>query len=134
MITLPIDLEHIGADDKLTPLEAVLIYRPADPYAVKLDIVPPDGDRVVWEFGRDLLADGLAQRAGAGGGDVVIWPCTDGALHIMLRSPEGLAQLHTIVDDVDAFLEMTYAVVPRGKELDAVDVDQELNEIFGTAA
>ena len=116
MITLPIDLEHIGADDKLTPLEAVLIYRPADPYAVKLDIVPPDGDRVVWEFGRDLLADGLAQRAGAGGGDVVIWPCTDGALHIMLRSP------------------MTYAVVPRGKELDAVDVDQELNEIFGTAA
>lgn len=134
MITLPIDLELLHDEGRITSLEASLIYEPADPYAVTLDIALPDGDKRTWLFGRTLLADGMAQRAGAGGGDVVIWPCQNDELHITLRSPEGTADLHTVMDDVDSFLEMTYAAVPRGEELDAVDVDSELNEIFGTAA
>ncbi|MGW6790015.1 SsgA family sporulation/cell division regulator [Streptomyces chartreusis] len=133
MITLPIDLELICGSGR-KQFSAALIYDPADPYAVALDIALPEGEKAVWMFGRDLLADGLKHQIGAGRGDVIIWSCTDDALHISLRSDEGAAELHTDPADVDAFLELSYGMVERGHEMDAVDVDAELNEIFGTAA
>lgn len=133
MITLPIDLELLCGGHTI-PLQANLIYSSTDPFAVTMEVILPDGDQVHWRFARDLLAEGLNERAGAGRGDVVIFPCMDDSLHITLQSPEGKAQLHTTPDDVDAFLEMTFALVAQGHELDAVDIDRELNEIFGTAA
>lgn len=136
MITLPIDLELICEHGHVTPCDdSYLIYDPADPYAVKLDIGDPThGDSQLWMFGRDLLIDGLARQLEPRTGDVRIWRCNSYQVHITLDSPEGTAELHADAGQIDAFLILTYAAVPLAHEMDGVDIDRELALIFGETA
>ncbi|AZM51797.1 SsgA family sporulation/cell division regulator [Streptomyces sp. WAC 01529] len=135
MITVPINLEHILDDSRVHELDAsYLHYDPEDPYAVMLDIgATSTGERIEWTLARDTLADGITTPAGAGRGDVTVWPC-DGGIHIRLCSPEGEAHLHAEAGQIEAFLTLSYAMVPLGCELDGIDVGAELDKIFGKAA
>ncbi len=133
MIILPVELEAVEKS-KVIPLQAVLYYKAEDPYAVTLEVVQPQTEDVVWEFARDLLANGISERAGAGSGDVTVWRCQDG-IHIALCSPEGKANLHARTKDIEDFLKLSHALVPPGTELDGIDVGAQLTKIFfGEAA
>lgn len=137
MITLPIDLELILPHGHVRPLEgSQLHYEPDDPYAVTLDVCEPThGENIPWTMARDLLVDGLVRQLEPRcGGDVRIWRCDPVQVHITLESPEGTAELHAEAEQIEAFLLLTYAAVPLGHELDAVDMAAELAQIFGEAA
>ncbi|MEU6589557.1 SsgA family sporulation/cell division regulator [Streptomyces sp. NPDC046881] len=68
-----------------------------------------------WIIGRDVLIDGLEGPAGEG--DVRIWPAGEEGrrdLYILLNPPSGTALLKAPAQEVNAFLQETEAVVPRG--------------------
>lgn len=102
-------------------------YAEQDPLAVTL-VLDTDGQRPVrWVLSRDLLADGLSARSGEG--DVMLWPMYDlpdgeASSSFYLR----LGSVHTALFEIPAeavaqWLSHTYAMVPRGTEMDAVDWD-----------
>lgn len=135
MITVPIDLELTVSGGHALPLDdCELIYEPSDPYAVAL-IVRDDthGVEQEWIFGRDLLTDGLARQLEPRYGDVRIWRCTPGQVHITLDSPEGTAELHAAAEIVGKFLTLTYTAVPLEHEMQHIDIDRELAAILGGA-
>jgi hypothetical protein len=118
-----------GDDDVLVP--TTFAYDAIAPFAVSAVFHTSEGD-VVWVFGRDLLTDGL--REPTGHGDVIVWPALHHGrtvLHLALSSPSGNALLEVESRDVMAFLRSTYAVVPRGTEMEAQDIDAELAELLG---
>lgn len=131
MIYLPLDLELIA--DEIVPMKAMLTYDTADPYAATLTVSQQSQD-AEWQFARDLLAEGFVSAHAAGYGDVRIWLCSNDNIHILLRSPEGAADLHAQSKDIADFLSLAYALVPPGRELDKIDMDGELAEILGEAA
>ena len=129
-----IDLRLVLGGDRSETVPVRLGYTAADPWAVTAEFVTPDGD-VTWVFGRELLESGLVHAAGDG--DVTVWPVrTPGvhALYLSLASPHGSALLEADLDEVRAFLDSTYALVPVGTESDYLDLDAEvarlLDDIF----
>lgn len=133
MIFLPVRLTVLD-NDQATPLEGVLIYNAADPWAVGLDVIQPPFGTAQWHFARDLLADGAATGIGTGDGDVRIWKCEQHSVHIMLTSDEGRANLHIDGKEITGFLAAAYLLVPRGHEMAGIDTARELAKIFGEAA
>lgn len=102
-------------------------YAEQDPLAVTL-VLDTDGQRPVrWVLSRDLLADGLSARSGEG--DVMLWPMYDlpdgeASSSFYLRLGSVHAALFEIpAEAVAQWLSHTYAMVPRGTEMDAVDWD-----------
>ncbi|GGM21935.1 hypothetical protein GCM10010129_77860 [Streptomyces fumigatiscleroticus] len=98
-------------------------YSARDPYAVTL-IFDAEGDWPVrWVFSRDLLTDGLTARVGHG--DVVVWPehKSDGrsTVWIEVGSAPRTAVFEMPAQPVAKWLASSYALVPRGEELGAVD-------------
>ncbi|MER5530032.1 SsgA family sporulation/cell division regulator [Streptomyces sp. NPDC002677] len=103
-------------------------YDTHDPLAVTL-VFDTYGKRPAhWVFSRDLLAEGMTARAGEG--DVVLWPLYDlddepcsfsvrvgGARTALFEIPTG---------PVAQWLDATYAMVPRGAELDGFDWNELL--------
>ncbi|ARH89033.1 hypothetical protein STRMOE7_00245 [Streptomyces sp. MOE7] len=104
------------------PVDTLLLstrfnYRSDDPYAV--ETVFAHGDlSVSWTFARDLLTDGMQERAGDG--DVRVWPSTstsDGArIFIELSPPAGTALVSLPRSSVEEFLNQTTSIVPTGAE------------------
>ncbi|MFF0225866.1 SsgA family sporulation/cell division regulator [Streptomyces sp. NPDC004629] len=101
-------------------------YSARDPYAVTL-IFDAEGDWPVrWVFSRDLLADGLTARTGQG--DVMVWPehrlGGPSAVWIEVGSAPRTALFEIPALPVAKWLAHSYALVPRGEELPAVDWDE----------
>lgn len=137
MLTLPIDLELICDRGHVVPCDGTyLSYDPRDPFAVTMTVVDPThGDELEWMFARDLLSGGLLRLAEPiSACDVRIWRCSPYQVHITLDSPEGRAELHAEAQQIEAFLSLTYQMVPPTHEMDGVDIDRELALIFGEAA
>ena len=91
---------------------AVLVYDPADPWAVTLAVAGH-----AWLFARELLATGLYEPAGHG--DVQVSPDTGGVFgHIVLTlsSPTGTAALALPRGTVEKLLEAAEALIPPGHE------------------
>lgn len=135
MIRRPITFDAYA--DAGTPLaqclDAELVFDPADPYAVQLDLgVDMDGRENVWEFARDLLAEGLDRVAGSG--DVTVWTSNQTGkgrgwlTFIGLDSPDGRVVLATSTQSVRTFLNGTWRLVPPGCE--SVDVDGWIGDIL----
>ncbi len=103
-----------------------LVYRAADPLVVGLRRSDSNGD-VVWEFARDLLADGL--RGYTGLGDIRIWPgAASHRAHIgvAMSSPHGRMAMWLPRVQVEKFLTRTFRLVPRGREDMGVAVDNTI--------
>lgn len=105
-----------------------LVYSRRDPYVAGLRQRARDGE-VLWEFARDLLADGVDGYAGLG--DIRIWPgAASHRVHIgvAMTSHEGRCALWLPRAQVESFLARTFRLVPRGKE--KVDVDAVITRML----
>lgn len=134
MLSVPIKLKLILPTRELPLTDSYLHYRPADPYAVTLDIVDPEtGQRRAWIMSRELLTNGVALTAPRELGDVDIWRLGKGDLCVHLHSPEGTSVLRAKARQIEAFLAVSYAMVPLDHEMDAIDIDSEISSIMGAA-
>ncbi|SNT15275.1 Streptomyces sporulation and cell division protein, SsgA [Asanoa hainanensis] len=118
----------LAPDASGVPVRCGLHYDPGDPYAVQVRFFLDRRRReaVLWSFARELLAAGLHEPSGLG--DVRVWPwrTTQGdAVALALSSPDGQALLEAPRATVAAFLEDTYAQVPRGRESERLDIDAD---------
>jgi hypothetical protein len=135
MSTAPIrtslGLTLLGTDVPVL-MTAHLQYRVDDPFAVEAQFDVGDGPPVRWLFARDLLDLGLVQAAGEG--DVHVVPSRDPlglpTVQLHLSSPDGMAVLEAAADDVLAFLEQCYLLVPPGEESRHLDVDGTLERLL----
>ncbi len=113
-------------------LDGDLVFDPADPYAVHLEVGRSDGQTVTWTFARELLAEGIYDPCG--NGDVVVWPCLgtqgEAVVIIELRSPNGMAMLQTPSRAVQRFMAQTYAAVPEGSESEQINLDHLVDHLL----
>ena len=113
-------------------LDGDLVFDPADPYAVHLEVGRSDGQAVTWTFARELLAEGIYDPCG--NGDVVVWPCLgtqgEAVVIIELRSPNGMAMLQTPSRAVQRFMTQTYAAVPEGSESAQINLDHLVDHLL----
>lgn len=128
-VTAPISLAVTTAEAE-AEVGGELRYDPTDPFAVRLVVCPGVDAPVEWVFARELLAHGIAEPAGEG--DVTIEPLrTAGRRQLQITlATDRVASLCTPIDRVAEFLVETYALVPSGCELDAVDLDAEIAQLF----
>ena len=123
-------LTLLGADMPVV-MTAQLLFRADDPYAVEAVFDLGAGEPVRWLFARDLLDEGLVHPVGDG--DVHVAPALDptGAptVQLQLSSPAGVAVLEAYAEDVLAFLEQAYAMVPPGQESLFLDLDGTLDRL-----
>ncbi|MGP8297631.1 SsgA family sporulation/cell division regulator [Streptomyces inhibens] len=115
-------------------IPASLHYDRADPFAVRL-VFPPvaslDGVEVAWTFGRDLLAEGLREPAGAG--DVQIWPSGSDAVVVEFHTAVGMAVVQFDGQDLRSFLDRSYGIVAEGDEARHLDVEADLAALLREA-
>jgi hypothetical protein len=108
-----------------------LRYDTADPYAVHAVFRVAADQQIAWVFARELLSEGLDQPSGEG--DVHIRPaCDQGGevVHVTLRSPDGEALIAAPLDVVVEFLSSAYALCPRGRESQHLEIDRKLGALF----
>lgn len=101
-----------------------LTYDTRDPYAITF--APRERPQLKsWLFSRETLARDL--YTGGGDGDVRLIPAADSSSVLLhLRLPSGGVALVTRTNEIAAFLEKTYAVVPLGEENNWIDFECEL--------
>jgi hypothetical protein len=112
------------------PLDVELRYDCADPYAVSLVLMGPDGPEV-WAFARDLLVDGLSDSVGDG--DVHVFSgglADDSTVLIELVGDEVEVLLAADRYDVESFVAMTFGMVAPGHESEHLDVDAMIAAIL----
>jgi hypothetical protein len=129
-VSARMELRLVLGGDRAIAVPATLSYTREAPYAVTAAFHTAEGD-VTWIFGRDLLCQGL--EAPVGDGDVAVWPSVQGdveSLCLSLSSPTGSALLEADIAAVEAFLDLTYVLVPSGSEGDHLDIDAGLDEIL----
>lgn len=107
------------------PVPVRFEYDPQDPFAVTLWF---DDDQVSWGVSRELLADGLRDHAGQG--DLRLWPTDTGEIEMLFESPDGWVIYQFSEKLLTKFLADTYEVVARGKEMEKVDIDQEIDRLL----
>lgn len=114
-----------------------LRYEPTDPYAVHL-LFPPDcysDEPIPWKFGRDLLVGGLDEPAGIG--DVRVWPYAVSRgefVALAMTTADGNMLFEVPRSVLVRFLRRTYAVVPRGRESELLDVDACISVLLAGGA
>lgn len=108
-------------------IDAVLVYRSCDPYAVGLRLW-----HVCWWFDRTLLATGMDCRCGLG--DVTVEPVSITTVLVHLRSPEGHGTVSLPRPVCRRFLARIAALVPPGSERQHIDWDQVVQQLTGGAA
>lgn len=123
-------LTLLGADMPVV-MTAQLLFRADDPYAVEAVFDLGGGEPVRWLFARDLLDEGLVHPVGDGDVHVAPGQHPGGAatVQLQLSSPGGVAVLEAYADDVLAFLEQVYAMVPPGQESLFLDLDGALDRL-----
>ncbi|MFF3013823.1 SsgA family sporulation/cell division regulator [Streptomyces sp. NPDC057939] len=95
-------------------------YRRSDPLCVHAVFHCPQGDDVTWMLGRDVLA--AATRTLTGSGDIIGWPDPiDSRLWLRLGPSPGHALLSLDRDQLSAWLQNTFTLVPPGTEEDHLD-------------
>ena len=126
---LTLEIARWLSSDLALTLSCEFSYAEHDPFAVTL-VLGTDGELPVrWILSRDLLADGLTARSGEG--DVVLWPMYDRpdgeASSLCMRlgnSSTRTALFEMPAEPVAQWLARTYAMVPRGTEMDGVNWDE----------
>ncbi len=130
-VALDITVECVDERGIRHEIDAVLGYRRADPYAVAMTFITGEGN-LVWTFGRDLLARGLAVPVGEG--DVHVAPAIGlsglAMVSIELSSPDGHLVLMARTSDVSDFITRSFAVVPDGAETQHFDVDALISQVL----
>ncbi|MFF3728547.1 SsgA family sporulation/cell division regulator [Streptomyces erythrochromogenes] len=95
-------------------------YRRSDPLCVRAVFHCPHGNDVTWVLGRDVLA--AATRTLTGSSDIIGWPDpVDGRLWLRLGPSPDHALLSLDRDQLTAWLQITYTLVPPGTEEDHLD-------------
>jgi hypothetical protein len=121
----------LTAEGAKQPLTTLFEYSSDDPYQVTTVFMASDGE-VRWNFGRDVLKDGMFEPSGEG--DVHTWPEVDEAgrasVMIELNSPSGSALVEVPARDVFTFASQAEQVVPAGKESTHINVDRTIAAIF----
>jgi hypothetical protein len=117
-------------------LSVSLRYRVTDPYAVEAVFDPRQGG-VTWIFARDLLEEGM--RTQAGKGDVKVWTHSavgreSARTYLELSPSPDTALLSLPYEEVKAFLERTFALVPEGTEqahlgASLLDLERQLHQL-----
>jgi hypothetical protein len=126
-----LELSLVLGGDRTVAVPATLGYDPDEPFAVSAVFRTTEGD-ITWVFARDLLEDGLTKPSGEG--DVAIWPSVTRDRRVVclsLASPSGSALLEADLASVRLFLDHSYALVPMGSETGTLDLDRELDLLFG---
>lgn len=111
-------------------VDTVLSFDITDPAAVQL-CFRSSGQSIDWVLARDLLADGLYTMSGLG--DVVVWPgpdCSAEVCNLRLSSPTGVAVFELPAQHVRVFLDRTYDLVPRHREIYDGAFDAELEALL----
>ncbi|MFI5807758.1 SsgA family sporulation/cell division regulator [Streptomyces sp. NPDC051561] len=130
-----LELNLVLSPERAIPVQARLVYRTNDPYAVHFTFHIGSDYPVNWTFARELLVDGVFRPCGHG--DVRIWPTkVDGCsvVCVALTSPEGDALLEASSPVVSAWLERTLTMVPPGTENDQLGLDEALAELLATSS
>jgi hypothetical protein len=129
--TSHIQLTLLTVGDVDCSVPSTFRHEPSDPYAVRLGM-RIDGCLVEWLMSRELLHEGLHRVAGIG--DVCVHPGfdEDGAaiVHVELSSPEGDAVLLVPARELEQFLNDSYRSVPAGSEIEHLDIDAALAQLF----
>lgn len=128
-------LRLVAPDVTALPVRASFRYDPADPYAVHVlfHAESAGGEAVSWSFARELVVAGLDEPADIG--DVRVWPWTTPRgdfLALAISSPDGNALFEIPRSALVRFLRRTYAVVPRGREPEYLDVDSCVFRLLGS--
>jgi hypothetical protein len=116
------------------PMPCTLRYEVTDPFAVSATFRSTDGT-VTWVFARDLLAEGLS--APAGEGDIRVSPVHAlgrSLVRLELSSPAGHAVMEGPLAQVEAFLAMSFDVLPAGYEWQYLNFDTALAELLNGGA
>jgi len=117
----------VQPDGTRVPFSATLCFDKADPFAVRVRLRTTDVRTVTWTFARQLLIDGARRPTGVGA--VEVRPAFHGTSRLLvlsLKSASGHAEVQLPYEQVAAFLNETYAMVPSGAESDLVDWNSEL--------
>ncbi|MFF0147631.1 sporulation and cell division protein SsgA [Amycolatopsis sulphurea] len=122
--------QFVLLNESTTPVLSRLSFHAGEPFAVTVAFRTERGRWIEWTFARDLLATGLTEPAGLG--DVRIRPDLsedEELLTLEIESPDGYAAFELEREDVRAFLESSYELVPLGAESEHFDVDGLIEEI-----
>jgi hypothetical protein len=126
-------MRFVAPDFTTINVRASMRFDQDDPYAVHVVFHPgnPDAEQVSWSFARELLAAGLVEPSGIG--DVRVWPWSTprgDSIALALSSPDGNALFELSRSLVARFLRRSYALVPKGKEPDSLDVDTAVSKLL----
>lgn len=131
-VTHDVTIECVDPDGHHGLVEASFNYDPDEPFSVTVLFSSGD-EQVPWTFARDLLEVG--RSAPTGEGDVAVCPGLDeegrAVTVLVLRGPEGSFVAMVRTRDLEAFLDLAYAVVPAGREHHHLDLDRELVALLG---
>jgi len=132
-VTREFSVAIIAPDDGPSRVSVAMHYVTADPFAVRARFQVAVDQQITWVFARELLAEGLDRAAGDG--DVRIWPAVRAGREVVgiaLRSPDGEALLQARAEALVDFLTATYALCPRGRESQHLEIDRALGALFAT--
>lgn len=130
IVRTKLDLRLVISADQSVLIPAVFDYTASDPFSVHATFHTGDG-HVAWVFGRELLAQGLAENVGEG--DVAIWPSNRNGHRVVciaLSSPSGHALMEADRGEIEDFLARSYSVVERGSEDHLMDIDNLIDRIL----
>ena len=130
-VTRELSMHVVVPSDGPREVAVSLRYDTADPYAVHCVFRVGPEQQIAWVFARELLSLGLDEPSGDG--DVRIGPGCDqvgDVVCITLRSPDGEASLRAATEDVIEFLSAAYALCPRGREPQHLEIDRALVALF----
>jgi hypothetical protein len=121
----------IAPDGQHIPIRGTFIYNRDDPHAVQFHIINPDGTRVLWVFGRELVYTGRTEPTGELNVRIAPWSGEPSFTAIVLISPpEDQALLKIPTSILDTFLTKAYGVVPRGQEFGIIDVAAAFEQLL----
>lgn len=136
----PIDLQVISIQTQAkcartgASMPAWLSYRSDAPLQIEASFLTANGP-VPWVFGRELLAEALA-NGHAGAGDVRLETAEfvgslPAQMVVHLRSHDGSARLLLDQQALREFLRASEQIVPLRQERLLLDLDAELRELLG---
>jgi len=110
---------------------AEFTFDPAAPAVITVEFLTGRGPRAVRHIGRELLQRGLIAMSGCG--DVQMWPTLTGERPTswLLLDSDGMDALFEVpAEPLSAWLGATYRVTSAAAELDGLDWDGFLDELF----
>lgn len=125
-----LQMQVVLDDESRVTLPAILAYDVHDPFAISATFRTGEGD-ITWVFARELLAQGLTERAGDG--DILIRPAhpSRGALVLFtLSSPSGAARIEGDRGAIQDFVDACYNLLPEGSEWQFLQVDRVIDELL----